>query len=60
MGHIAHLSHNGSEEDSLNLSVYFKHFCYYIPLEKADHHDFHSLEFPSPKDAFSQVWSKLA
>jgi hypothetical protein len=26
----------------------------------ADHHDFNKLEFPSPKDAFSQVWLKLA
>jgi hypothetical protein len=28
-------------------------------LEKADQHDFNKSEFPSPKNAFSQVWLKL-
>jgi hypothetical protein len=60
MGHIAHLSHNGSVEDSLEFISVFLHVRYHLPLEKAILHEFNKFEFPSPKDAFSQVWLKLA
>jgi hypothetical protein len=42
--------------------IFFRllNFRYYLPLEKADHHDFNKFEFLSPKAAFSQVWLQLA
>jgi hypothetical protein len=38
---------------------YILHFRYYLPLEMDDQ-DLNKFEFLSTKDAFSQVWLKLA
>ena len=38
----------------------FLHFCYYLSLEMADHHQLYNFKSPSPKDVSCQVWLKLA
>ena len=60
MGHITHLSHNGSGEDSLNLSVYFYIFAIISPWKRPIIMILITLNSLAPKDAFSQDWLKLA
>ena len=48
------------EEDFKKYFDIFLHFRYYLPLEMADRHHLYNFKFPSPKDAFCQVWLKLA
>ena len=48
------------EEEFLILSMYFRLFRNYLPLEMYLVLHFYKLEFPLPKDALCQVLLKLA
>ena len=44
----------------LEKMIFKIHFRYHLPLEKGVARHLTRLEFPSPKDAFCEVWLKLA
>ena len=48
------------EEDFLILSMYFRLFRNYLPLEKRWALHLNKLESLSPKDSLCQVWLKMA